>query len=102
MTQTRHLIEGTWSGYRSSQERVVHRETTTEPWLIKALLGHYRSILYTDGTRLALTIRPLRKGERRPPDLLSYRELIRECALRNIWSVQENLDYETARKQAAS
>lgn len=73
----RWIIEGTWSGYTSSQSRVVHRRVTSrkaqaEFW--KKLHG----ITYTDGTSLFLSTRETKPREK-VKELHGYDELVRDC-----------------------
>lgn len=84
----RYEITGEWSGYRSSQRRVVHREYTTNKEFADKVkqLGFIR---FTDGTTLDLTVREMKKGERRQSEILAYWELIRECIAKGKRSVSE-------------
>ena len=59
----RYVIEGIWSGYVSSQSRVVHREVTTSRTRAEAL-KKIHGIMYTDGTMLYLHVREARPRER--------------------------------------
>lgn len=72
----RFVIEGTWTGYRPEQRRVVHREVI--PRFRATKLHGLSSIQYTDGTALLLRLRPAEKGER-VPEIHSYSELIRDA-----------------------
>lgn len=56
----RYIIEGTWSGYRSSQSRVCHRTVTTRPDQYKGL----HTVAFTDGTTMNITLRPCMLRER--------------------------------------
>lgn len=79
-----HTIEGTWTGYTSSQRRVVHREHTRSESRIEAVrkLG---SIAYTDGTRLLLHVSEGKRGK--PKD--GYGSLIRDCIAQGVNTVAE-------------
>jgi len=66
------VLEGTWSGYTSSQSRVVHR--TVE----RRSTGFPNCIVYSDGTRLFLSVRPAKPRER-VQEIHGYDELIRKC-----------------------
>lgn len=85
---TRYIIEGTWSGYRSWQERLVHKDVTTDKKLADAVAKAH-SIVYTDGTCLVLRVRTAKKGERVTDLRKSYTSLIRDCARAGVWSVAE-------------
>ena len=56
----RYILEGEWSGYRSSQRRVAHRVVTKHPKRYEKL----KTIRYTDGTTLDLSIRPCKPREK--------------------------------------
>lgn len=83
---TRWLIEGTWRGYRSSQDRVVHRSITKDRKIAEQI-GKQYGITYTDGTTLELTVRPLNKGERVKDLKNSYGSLICDCLRYDVWTV---------------
>ena len=91
----RHVIEGLWRGYRSSQDRVVHREVTTSPakiaWAKKTFC-----IRYTDGTTLELSVRECKPHERVELKL-GYRELINDCFYAGVSSVQALCDLRDAK-----
>ncbi len=74
------MIEGTWSGYRSSQSRVCHREYTKDVKRVEAI-KNLGSIGYTDNTWLYLTVEEvtgLHWRHRRPTNH-QYRQLIDKC-----------------------
>ena len=73
--KTLYCIEGEWSGYTSSQQRVVHREYTANPDRAEAVkkLG---AIRYTDGTSLYLRVCSIRKKESILPKIDGYTSLI--------------------------
>ena len=83
----RFVIEGEWSGYQSSQQRVVHRtvhagrETSLRAWAEKT-----HGILYTDGTMLYITVRDCKPRER-VQEKHGYDSLIRDCVRHNVASV---------------
>ncbi len=80
------LIEGQWSGYRSSQQRIVHREYTTNKKLADAVSAMH-AIRYTDGTCLYLTVTNKGRGKRLP-EINGYGSLIRKCAHAGVNSVE--------------
>ena len=94
----RYVIEGEWSGYSSGQRRVVHREVTDRAaradWCRRA-----GCILYTDGTRLDLTVREAKPRER-VTEIHGYTSLIDECERENLKTVA-GLSVARAARQAA-
>jgi len=85
--RSRWVIEGEWSGYRSGQQRIVHREVTSDParaeWVNKT-----HGIRYSDGTMLYMSCRLMEKGERLKAGLInSYGSLISDCVRHNVDSV---------------
>lgn len=73
---TRYVLEGEWTGYTSSQQRVVHREVVTGKRVDR--LRNLRTIVYTDGTSLLLHLRPARFREQ-VHEMDSYGSLIRDA-----------------------
>jgi len=84
---TRWVIEGTWSGYTHSQEKVVHREVTNNEKFVKALLK-LGSITFSDGTCLSIGIRKANYRERVKP-INGYGALINDCIRHGSRSVTE-------------
>ena len=85
----RYVLEGTWSGYTSSQERAVHREVV--PGSRKTFLAWIRDafgIRYTDGTMLYLTVRECKPRERVQP-INGYKSLIEDCFFYGVTGVAE-------------
>lgn len=76
---TRYILEGEWTGYRSSQQRVVHREIL-HPKRV-ARLSALHKIVYTDGTSLLISVREAKPRERVQP-IKQYDELIRDAEKR--------------------
>lgn len=78
------MIEGEWSGYSSSQQRICHRTYHGKKFaeLVKAI-GY--AIRFTDGTLLILNVKevPRRKND----EIHGYDELISKCAYRGVNSV---------------
>lgn len=86
---SRFIIEGEWSGYTSSQQRIVHR--TVYPGSHKALRAWAvaaHAIRFTDGTQLRLTVRDMKPREK-VQKIDGYTSLIAECAHHNVTSVME-------------
>lgn len=71
----RYVLEGEWSGYRSSQRRVVHREVISEEIPLSC-------IRYSDGTTLDITVRPAKPRER-VQKIGGYTKLVREAMALN-------------------
>lgn len=85
----RYVLEGTWRGYTSSQDHVVHREVIQSnrrqfvAWCQKTFC-----IRYTDGTTLELAIRPCKPRER-VVEKNSYKSLIYDCFRHNVTAVKD-------------
>ena len=83
----RYVLEGTWRGYRSSQDRVVHREVVTSKsfleWLHKTFC-----IRYGDGTTLELRTREAKPRER-VQAINGYGSLIRDCFYHKVTAVDD-------------
>lgn len=94
------MIEGEWSGYRSGQRRVTHREYVRDAALAEKVraLG---SIGYTDGTRLDLCVTPHR-GKKALPAILGYSQLIRDCVRLGVRSVHALQEAEKSARDARS
>ena len=80
----RYLLEGEWSGYRSSQRRICHRAIVRNPEPFKNLTF----IRFTDGTTLDLSIRPCKPRER-VSEINGYGDLIQKCIDKGVSSVDE-------------
>ena len=78
----RWILEGEWSGYRSSQQHIVHRTIITDPKPFEKL----SSIRYTDGTSLYLSVKPCKPRER-VKQIHGYDDLIRKCVNAGVDSV---------------
>lgn len=89
MSNKRFIIEGTWTGYTSSQERVVHR-TVYEGGRkkLRAWAERTHAIRYTDGTSLILTVRDCLPRER-VQQIHGYDELINSCFHYDVSSVED-------------
>ena len=81
----RFVIEGEWSGYRSSQQRVVHRVVSNRKNLIE-WCDRVHGITFTDGTTLYLTVRPALPRES-VQQIHGYDSLISRCFYANVTSV---------------
>jgi hypothetical protein len=77
----RFVIEGTWTGYTSAQQRICHREVTTDKKLVDRLRQLHK-IVYTDGTSLLIHVRHAEPRER-IKEILGYRSLIRDASKRD-------------------
>lgn len=64
----RYIIEGTWRGYRSSQDHICHRKVYKSnrknggPFIEK--LREMHSIPFSDGTALIVTVREAKPREK--------------------------------------
>lgn len=80
------MIEGTWSGYRSEQSHVAHRDYL--PNSRKAFAEKVKtlgSITFGDGTHLHLTVTEVKS--RSLPAKLGYVKLIEDCVYAGVNSV---------------
>lgn len=74
---SRYVLEGEWSGYTSSQQRVVHREVVSKKLADQAKQLH--NIVYTDGTSLYVRVREAKPREQIQHIDHAYGSLIREA-----------------------
>ncbi|GAG32662.1 unnamed protein product [marine sediment metagenome] len=85
------MIEGTWSGYTSSQQKIQHREYVSQSKSGNAFVEQVRAlgygIRYTDGTMLVLRIAKVPRRKLRAMD--GYGKLIRECIAQGVTSVAD-------------
>lgn len=79
-------IEGTWSGYTSSQRRVCHLCYTTDVVFADAVkdLG---SIRFSDNTYLYLSVKQVTDKSELRPENDEYDSLIRKCVDQGVSSV---------------
>lgn len=85
----RFVIEGTWTGYTSRQQRVVHRTVhKASERNLRAWVAAHHGISYTDGTMLLLSVRDAKPREK-VEVLNGYGDLIRECVHHNVASVHQ-------------
>ena len=88
-TMTRFVIEGTWSGYTSSQSCVVHRTVHSISWKkLRAWATATHAIQFRDGTCLYLSVRDALPRER-ILELTAYKSLIMDCAHYGVSSVDD-------------
>lgn len=73
VVMVRFVLEGEWSGYRSSQQRIVHREVVSAKRAER--LKNLHSIRYTDGTCLYIEVREAKFREKIIP-IKGYTSLI--------------------------
>lgn len=88
---TTWMIEGEWSGPQNpagNWTRIVHREFTKSRNRADAC-RNLHSILYSDGTRLFLTVTERHRSGQRPPAIPGYHELINACLQTGIASVDD-------------
>ena len=79
----RYVIEGEWSGYKSSQRRICHRKVTTIPDYYRGLT----SIRFTDDTTLDLRILKCNPREK-VSEIDGYTSLIDKCIVKGVNSVE--------------
>lgn len=85
----RFVIEGEWSGYRSSQQRVVHLQVyPSNRKKFRKFIEDIRVIHYTDGTCLCLKVRDCVPRER-VKEIRGYTSLIEDCFHYNTNSVSD-------------
>jgi hypothetical protein len=82
----RWVVEGEWSGYTSSQQRVVHRAVVSAK--TAQAIKDLGSIRFTDGTRLDLSVRRCAPRER-VTCINGYGALIADCLSLGVTSVSE-------------
>lgn len=83
----RFVIEGTWSGYRSGQQRIVHRQAyPSSRKQLREWAERVGGIAYTDGTFLWLSVRDCKPRER-IQEIRGYSKLIEDCCFKNVSSV---------------
>lgn len=83
------MIEGTWSGYSSSQRRVCHREFTNRAKFADAV-RELRWIRFTDGTVLEINVTDIGDGRKsKPKPVNGYSTLIRECLYAGVNAVSD-------------
>lgn len=88
----RFVIEGTWLGYRSSQDRVVYRKAYPASFKkLRAWAEKTFAITYTDGTRLQLSVRDCEPRER-VVEIPGYTRLVEDCARYDVSSVAQLVD----------
>lgn len=90
MSNERFVVEGTWSGYRSSQRRVCHRTVHTKD---REKFEALRNIAYTDGTFLELTVRSAKPREK-VEAIHGYDDLITKCIKHGVRSVRKLAEIE--------
>ncbi len=84
---TRFVIEGEWLGYRSSQDRIVHRTVHKAAYkALRAWAEKTHAIVYTDGTRLRLSVRDCKPREK-VQEIHGYDSLISACCRHDVSSV---------------
>lgn len=72
----RYVLEGEWTGYRSSQRKVVHRVVIGNRQRAEKHAGTY--IVFDDGTGLELSVRPAWAWER-VQEIHGYTSLIHDA-----------------------
>ncbi len=99
---TRFVIEGTWSGYRSGQERVAHVSVhKVSEKRLRAWAESTHAITYTDGTSLWISVRDAKPREV-VKECRGYMSLIRDCAYFGVTSVAAVLEAKRMQRERAS
>ena len=80
------MVTGTWLGYTSKQDRVVHRTFVSKKFAEK-VAKVCPVITFTDGTRLHLTISGARPSAKRKV-IHGYDDLIKDCAFFGVDNVE--------------
>lgn len=89
MKAPRFVIEGVWAGYTCRQDRVVHRQAYQGSRRhLRAWAESTHSVLFTDGTRLLLSVRECAPRER-VQEVLGYSALIEDCARQGVRTVED-------------
>ncbi|MNL91217.1 hypothetical protein D3C81_09470 [compost metagenome] len=87
-TKARYEIIGIWSGYEDRQRKIAYREYTTNKQLV-ADIRKLNCVIYTDGTRLELSVREMQYRERKQTIILGYKTLVKECIKYGVNSVAQ-------------
>lgn len=99
MSAHRYIIEGEWIGYRSSQDRIVHRQVyPAARKSLRAWAEKTHCIRYSDGTSLVLSVRDCKPRER-VQEIRGYTKLIDDCAYHDVNSVDALQAAEAAARQ---
>lgn len=85
----RFVVEAEWSGYRSSQRRICHREIIGANMAVK--LKKIIGFRFTDGTSLSLSVRPAKPRER-VDRILGYTRIITNAAFHNLEGFLDVMD----------
>lgn len=103
MSAVRFIIEGEWSGYQSSQQRVVHRTVHVAALSkrLRAWADKTHAIRYTDGTALFISVRDCKPRER-VAENHGYTSLIADCSYYDVDSVQALIDAKARAKEGSS
>lgn len=83
------MIEGEWTGYRSSQQRVVHREYVPKKraGFVEKVKAIGYAIYFSDGTALMIHVSEV--ARKALPVINGYTDLIRKCAYAGVDSVDK-------------
>lgn len=95
----RYIIEGEWLGYRSSQDKIVHRTVHSAAFKkLRAWAERTHAITYSDGTQLRLTVRDCKPRER-VQVISGYTRLIQDCAYYDVDTVDALCGIENKRRE---
>jgi hypothetical protein len=76
-----YILEATWSGYRTGQSKVCHRERITEKQAER--YNQIVGILFTDGTHLSVSVRQAAPREK-ILEILSYSKILHTAAAKGL------------------
>ena len=89
------MIEGTWLGYRSSQDQIIFRAFYPKKFTDQ-VSKICPVITFTDGTRLLLTISDAKPSKKRKV-IHNYEDLIRRCVTHGVDNVTKLYELEAAK-----
>lgn len=81
----RFIVEAEWTGYTSSQQRIVHRSVET---LFRAGYDRVKWHSFSDGTGLAVSVRDCKPREK-VKEIHGYSSLLRDAAMKE-WEKQRS------------
>jgi hypothetical protein len=100
VSAARFVIEGEWTGYRPSQQKIVHRKVyPASHKKLRAWAEKTHAIRYTDGTSLLISVRDCKPRER-VTEINGYTDLIDGCARYDVRTVDDLCDAEERAKNA--
>jgi hypothetical protein len=89
MTRKRFIVEAEWTGYQSSQQRIVHRTVETHFRAGFEALEYHQ---FSDGTGLRISVRDCKPRER-VKEIRGYKVLLDELAWKK-WKELRDVEVE--------